>query len=451
MATNGSQVCVESERCLADCAANELCDSSHRCTPPKECQTTKDCGGQTCKVYVEGGSKTCQPPSECIINSQCSQDEFCSASNTCQSEVYIVSKAPSHNKTNLCGTNEDCEMVDTQKPVCMEKGGFRICVEQEQCFSHCSANEICDSNHRCRPPKKCNIAKDCDSCESVSIAVTICDGNTCKAYVEGGSKTCQPHSECNSKTKCASGEFCSAENTCHSSKPPTDYVVSSTKPPPTYFVSSTKPPPTYTLPKSLSPCGTNQDCQLLLSSARPVCMQKNGIRVCVEQKECFSYCLTNQLCDSNQKCLTPKECETSLDCDTKNCKETVEGGSKTCLPPADCTSKRQCSSDEFCSVENICQASQAVANPYIGITSKHNTNATCITVGGAKVGVPCVFPFIYANHVFTGCTGMWCATDTSPAGQLVDGMWGLCPPVGCPMDNLGKRVPTNCLSGKLNI
>ena len=60
-------------------------------------------------------------------------------------------------------------------------------------------------------------------------------------------------------------------------------------------------------------------------------------------------------------------------------------------------------------------------------------------------GVNCVFPFIYANQTYTGCTDVdngetrWCSTEVDEAGQYVTGMYGECS-TNCPSDTGGKST-----------
>ena len=62
--------------------------------------------------------------------------------------------------------------------------------------------------------------------------------------------------------------------------------------------------------------------------------------------------------------------------------------------------------------------------------------ASCVTVGGASTGSPCVLPFIYKDKKHTSCTLVdaddgkpWCSTLTDDSGNHVGGQgkWGHCP------------------------
>jgi len=62
----------------------------------------------------------------------------------------------------------------------------------------------------------------------------------------------------------------------------------------------------------------------------------------------------------------------------------------------------------------------------------------CRTLKGTK----CTFPFVYKNKTFLQCTEEgwekpWCATETGPDGEFVDGAWGEC-------DNECPAVQTEC-------
>merc|ERR1712060_84531 len=57
----------------------------------------------------------------------------------------------------------------------------------------------------------------------------------------------------------------------------------------------------------------------------------------------------------------------------------------------------------------------------------------CVTVGYAGVGYgkKCVFPFVYKDIKYEGCSAedhinLWCATEVDSDGQAVDGKWGDC-------------------------
>ena len=58
--------------------------------------------------------------------------------------------------------------------------------------------------------------------------------------------------------------------------------------------------------------------------------------------------------------------------------------------------------------------------------------APCLTEGGAKFGLPCVFPFTNAGVTYTSCTTAggfvkpWCSTATDIFGNHVTGNWGDC-------------------------
>ena len=60
----------------------------------------------------------------------------------------------------------------------------------------------------------------------------------------------------------------------------------------------------------------------------------------------------------------------------------------------------------------------------------------CSTNGGSKPYEPCVFPFIWNDVYYYGCTGVdnggvpWCATQTVN-DLYVSGYWGNCEE-GCP-------------------
>merc|ERR1711982_266769 len=88
-------------------------------------------------------------------------------------------------------------------------------------------------------------------------------------------------------------------------------------------------------------------------------------------------------------------------------------------------------------------SSSATTTPAIIIvtatTASTATTATtsagqCLTDGGAKVGLPCVFPFTNKGVTYTSCTTdggfdkPWCSTATVIFGNHVLGNWGDCSP-----------------------
>jgi len=61
----------------------------------------------------------------------------------------------------------------------------------------------------------------------------------------------------------------------------------------------------------------------------------------------------------------------------------------------------------------------------------------CVTVAGAVVGMPCIFPSIVAGVNITTCTRIdgdekpWCSTKVDSSGVQEVGHWGYCPLTGC--------------------
>merc|ERR1719397_1400296 len=82
-------------------------------------------------------------------------------------------------------------------------------------------------------------------------------------------------------------------------------------------------------------------------------------------------------------------------------------------------------------------------------TSSPSTTGPCMTVSGAQVGVPCVFPFTTRDVTYNTCTVAggyttpWCATKVDQAGKIIHGNWGDCPidDPNCPND-ITNEAPT---------
>jgi len=67
-------------------------------------------------------------------------------------------------------------------------------------------------------------------------------------------------------------------------------------------------------------------------------------------------------------------------------------------------------------------------------TTTTTTPPPCITSGGPKPGLPCVFPFTSGGQTYTSCTTngnilgvAWCPTEVDGNGNTVWNQWGDCP------------------------
>merc|ERR1711970_320281 len=75
------------------------------------------------------------------------------------------------------------------------------------------------------------------------------------------------------------------------------------------------------------------------------------------------------------------------------------------------------------------------------------TASSCVTTGGNKVGLPCVFPFTNKGVTYTSCTTdggfskPWCSTATDIFGNHVLGNWGDCSS-SCPAQTGTTAAPT---------
>ena len=101
------------------------------------CKSNSDCklidGKTSCKQYVSGGDLTCQPSTSC--DNECQTNQYCNDKNFC-----IDVNSPQ----NECGSNHDCELLfENEKPVCKIVGDKKTCVPVHECYSYCTADELC--------------------------------------------------------------------------------------------------------------------------------------------------------------------------------------------------------------------------------------------------------------------------------------------------------------------
>ena len=113
------------------------------------CKSNSDCvsmdGKTTCKQYLSGGDRTCQPSTSC--DRKCQPNEYCNDMNICVPTTDVLLP------TNECGTNRDCEQLHKdEKPVCKIVGDKMSCVAIHECYSYCIANEICTELGGCEQP-----------------------------------------------------------------------------------------------------------------------------------------------------------------------------------------------------------------------------------------------------------------------------------------------------------
>merc|ERR1711892_1110326 len=82
-------------------------------------------------------------------------------------------------------------------------------------------------------------------------------------------------------------------------------------------------------------------------------------------------------------------------------------------------------------------------------TSTTLSGATCQTIGGAKIGLPCIFPFTNKGVTYTACTTSggfdkpWCSTSTDILGNHKLGNWGDCNEA-CGTEEATTGSPSTC-------
>merc|ERR1711892_507344 len=82
-------------------------------------------------------------------------------------------------------------------------------------------------------------------------------------------------------------------------------------------------------------------------------------------------------------------------------------------------------------------------------TSTTPSGATCQTEGGAKIGLPCIFPFTNKGVTYTSCTTAggfdkpWCSTATDILGNHKLGNWGDCNEA-CQREAATTGAPSTC-------
>ena len=109
------------------------------------CSSNSDCknmpGKQTCKEQVDGGGKTCKAPSSC--RAQCDDDEYCAADNTC----LVRSR-------DECGNSEDCELLYTNKTLCMGKIKEQSCIlpSEKPRGTTCTDEQLWSKSDGCLSP-----------------------------------------------------------------------------------------------------------------------------------------------------------------------------------------------------------------------------------------------------------------------------------------------------------
>ena len=113
---------------------------------PVPCTSNADCKG-SCKQHGPGGSMTCHTASNCGETPKCKDDEFCNKDQKCEQ------------KKDECGTNNDCKMLDQEKPVCKVVGDTNKCVGPEDCKAQCSDEQICSEDEKCTTPGEKNICR----------------------------------------------------------------------------------------------------------------------------------------------------------------------------------------------------------------------------------------------------------------------------------------------------
>merc|ERR1719481_205289 len=187
-------------------------------------------------------------------------------------------------------------------------------------------------------------------------------------------------------------------------------------------------------------CGVGSKCRTLAGANTCTSCPQNT--VCIQQNTdsdffCqYSFCLPqNMICGENfGTCCTGLKCglatmnDPYMSCQPDNTSPsaTTTPSSATSTPSSATTTPLSATSTPSTATTT---PSSSTTTPAIIIVTDATTGGQCLTDGGAKVGVPCVFPFTNKGVTYTSCTTdggfdkPWCSTATDIFGNHVLGNW----------------------------
>ena len=121
-----------------------------------------------------------------------------------------------------------------------------------------------------------------------------------------------------------------------------------------------------------------------------------------------------------------------------------------------CTRDSDPSNRLWCSTKTDFNGNHIKGNwGYCRLASSGNKNVCpiddgCLTIRGPKIGVKCVFPFLYNNKLYNGCTSendsleqLWCSTKVDENDNHVRGHWGYCNQNCKSHIPISTRIPTS--------
>merc|ERR1712106_202015 len=199
-------------------------------------------------------------------------------------------------------------------------------------------------------------------------------------------------------------------------------------------------------------CGIGSQCRTLAGvNTCPTCP---GGTICIQNTVSsdfycqYTFCLPqSMMCGGNVG-----TCCTGLKCGLA----TLNDPMMTCQPATTTTATTAATAAVTTTPAIIIDIVTATTADTVTTVAPTTGGALCLTDGGAKVGLPCVFPFTNKGVTYTTCTTSggfdkpWCSTATDFFGNHVYGNFGDCN-AACPTEQTATTAaPATCTttSGK---